>query len=548
MELPLVQRELTRLGRRRSTYALRLFGPVLCAAYMVLTVAGTDGLEFLVPGPALSWINITAQTTANALAFAVVLFQATIAFVGAPVLAAGTIAEERQERTLNLITIANMRTSGLILAKFTACWVPALLLLLSTLPIGAFAAFFGGVTLRGVAIETAVFAAWTTGACALGVLMSAIAHRTRDALLRTFVFQTLVLAVLVYIDSRTPWVGRLAFSPLSVSDFAESAGTSTYYYWPAVAIPAIATCVLLPLSVFALRQMEAARIGAKTSRTRSKRFRIAPFMTLAASLGRNADGRRRSTLAAIALALVLSVVATIPVFGWLLILGLVMFEVAGPMSRSRNSGAWDDLAVSPASDTRIALAVYLGQLRTVAVYLPALFMADTLTLLLAQLIFSEMPGDTLYEHLIHLFTEYHGTQILAIFTAVKVMQGLFVIALATVLGAKGGRPAVQAMRGLAFFAVFYSVLTIAARGTAEEYFRYYDMRDNREYLRYAYTAGVFYLTPYIIGTIGMLAYLSMGMREMMSDVDGKPSTKFQRRLLELGSTPIQLPRSKTARR
>ncbi len=541
MELPLVNRELTRIGRRRSTYALRLFGPILCAAYMVLTVAGTDGLEFLVPGPALRWINITGQTTANALAFAVVLFQATIAFVGAPILAAGTIAEERQERTLHLITIANMRSAGLILAKFTACCVPALLLLLSTLPIGAFAAFFGGVTLRGVAIETAVFAAWTTGACALGVLMSAAAHRTRDALLRTFVFQTLVLAVLAFVDSRTPWVGRLAFSPFSVSDFAESAGTSTYFFWPAVAIPAIATVGLLLLSVLTLRRMESTRIGAKSSRSRPKRFQVAPFITLAASLGRNADSRKRSTLGALILALVLSAVAMVPVFGWLLILGLVMFEVAGPMSRSRNSGAWDDLAVSPASDTRIALAVYLGQLRTVAVYLPALFLADTLTLLLGELIFGEMPGYTLYEHLFHLFNEYHGTEIFIIFTTVKVLQGLFVIALATVLGAKGGRPAEQAMRGLVLFAVLYSVLTIAARSTAENIFRYDDLQDNREYLRYAYTAAAFYLPPYILGTVGMLGYLSTGIREMMSDVEGKPTSKFQRRLLELGATPLRLP-------
>jgi len=548
MELPLVQREMTRLGRRRSTYVLRLVGPILCGAYLVLTVFGTEGLAFLVPEPVLRTFNITPQTTANALAFAVVLFQAMIAFVGAPVLAAGTIADERQDRTLNLITIANMRPSGLILAKYASCCVPALLLLLSTLPIGAFAAFFGGVTLRGIFIETAVFAAWTVGACALGVLMSAMALRTRDALLRTFVFQVLALIALTYIDTFPPWVGTRALSPILAADFADSTGVATFYFWPAIAIPLVCTLVLLPISVVAFQRMESARIEARASHRSRSRFHLAPFVTLAASLGRNADTGRRSILGALTLAIVLAAVAMVPVFGWLVILGLVMFEVAAPMSRSRNSGAWDDLAVSPAPNWRIALAVYFGQLRTVAIYLPALFLADTLTLLLAQLIFSEMPGNTLSKHLYHLFNEYYGAKILSIFVIVKIAQGLFVIAMSTVLGAMGGRPAIQAMRGLIFFGVFYSLLTVVARSVAEEYFMYNNLRDNTQYLRYAYIAAGFYLIPYTLGTIGILVYLSKRIREMMSDDARVHSVRIPRRLVTLGSTPIRLPFARMAKR
>ena len=548
MELPLVQRELTRLGRRRSTYLLRLFGPLLCAAYMLLTVLGTDGLAFLVPDPVLQSFNITPQAEANALATAVALFQAMIAFVGAPVLAAGTIADERQDRTLNLITIANMRPSGLILAKFASCCLPTWLLLLSTLPMGTFAAFFGGVTLRGVAIEFAIFTAWATGTCALGVLMSARAQRTRDALLRTFVVQVLALFALIYLDRFPPWSGTLAFSPVIAADFADSTGTAPFYFWPAIAIPLILSLLLLPLSVIVLSRTEASRLEATVTRSQRRRFQLAPFITLAASLGRDTDQSRRSPLGAFALALVLAGVAMVPVFGWLVILGLVMFEVAGPMSRSRNSGAWDDLAASPAPDWRIALAVYFGQLRTVAIYLPALFMADTLTLLLCQLIFSEMPGSTLFEHLYALFTEYHGTKILLVFIVVKIMQGLFVIAMGTLLGAMGGRPAVQAMRGLVFFAAIYSLLTVAARSTAEEFFRYNDVRDNREYLRYAYVAGWFYLIPYTIGIIGILTYLSRRIRTMMSDVEGVTTSMLPNRIKRWGTIPIRLPFARAAKR
>jgi ABC-type transport system involved in multi-copper enzyme maturation permease subunit len=548
MELPLVQRELTRLGRRRSTYLLRLFGPLLCAVYMILTVLGTDGLAFLVPDPVLRSFSITPQAEANALAFAVVVFQAMIAFVGAPVLAAGTIADERQDRTLNLITIANMRPSGMIFAKFTSCWVPASLLLLSTLPMGTFAAFFGGVTLRGVVIGFAVFAAWTTGACALGVLVSAGAQRTRDALLRTFVIQALVLAGLVYINTRWWWGGTLALSPVVAANFADSSGTAPFYFWPAIAIPLILSLLLLPLGMLVLRRTEASRLEATDTRSQRKRYRLAPFITLAASLGRDTDRSRRSPLGAITLALVLAGVAMVPVFGWLVILGLVMFEVAGPMSRSRNSGAWDDLAASPAPDSRIALAVYFGQLRTVAIYLPALFMADTLTLLLYQLIFGEMPGTTLFEHLQALFTVYHGTKILAVFGTIKILQGLFVIAMGTLLGAIGGRPAAQAMRGIVLIAVFYSLLTVMARTAAEEVFQFNEVRDNREYLRYAYIAAWFYVIPYAIGIVGILAYLSRRIRTMMSDVEGASSPMVPKRLAKLGATPIRLPFARAAKR
>ena len=233
----------------------------------------------------------------------------------------------------------------------------------------------------------------------------------------------------------------------------------------------------------------------------------------------------------------------------MVILGLVMFEVAGPMSRSRNSGAWDDLAVSPAPNYRIALAVYFGQLRTVLIYLPALFLADTLTLLVAQLIFSEMPGNTLTEHLVHLFNDYHGTKIMAIFVIVKIAQGLFVIAMGTLLGAMGGRPAIQAMRGLIFFGVFYSLLTVIARSTGESYFVSAEMRqENREYLIYAYIAAGFYLIPYTLGTIGILAHLSVSIRERMSDEARVHAVSIPRRWLAWGSTPIRLPFARTAKR
>ncbi len=549
MELPLLHRELTRLGRRRSTFALRLFGPLLCAAYMLLTVSGTDGLAFLVPDPVLRSLSITPQATANALAFSVVLFQAMIAFVGAPVLASSTIAEERQDRTLNLITIANMRPAGLVLAKFVACWIPAFLLLISTLPIGALAAFFGGVTLRGVTIEFAVFAVWTTAASALGVWMSALAHRTRDALLRTFVLGAAMLVGLVYLDrllSRGP--APLAFSPLLAIDLADSATSATFYFWPAAVIPALVTVIALWSAILAMHRTGSTRIAAAPSARIRKRFRLAPFVTLAASLGRNADTGRRSVLGSIALASVLAAIAMVPVFGWLVVLGLVMFEIAGPMARSCNSGAWDDLAVSPATNARIAIAVYLGQVRNVLVYVPALFLADTLTLLLAQLIFSEMPGRSLTEHLAHLFDDYHGAKILAMFTIIKVLQGLFVIAMGTYFGAMGGRAIVQTVRGLVVFAGFYAPLTIIARTTAEEYFTSRAWPETEQYLYYAYIAAVFYAIPYAIGTIGILAYLSRWIRDMMSGSDLEPSKRIPGRLAQLGATPIRLPFARTAKR
>ncbi len=549
MELPLIQRELTRLGRRRSTYALRLFGPVLCAAYMVLTVMGTDGLEFLVPDPVLRSLSITPQTTANALAFSVVLFQAMIAFVGAPILAAGTIAEERQERTLNLIIIANMRPFGLVFAKFAACWIPASLLLLSTLPIGALAAFFGGVTLRGVAIEFTVFAAWTTAACSVGVWMSALAHRTRDALLRTFVIGAVMLVGLVYVDySFTPGASVLAFSPLIAVDFADDARVATFYFWPAAAIPILVSTLTLLLAILALRRANLAQARVSASSRIRKRFRLAPFITLAASLGRNADTGRRSTLGSITLAVALAAIAMVPVFGWLVVLGLVMFEIVGPMSRSRNSGAWDDLAVSPATNARIAVAVYLGQVRNVLVYVPALFLADTLTLLLAQLIFSEMPGNTLELHLAYLFNDYHGAKILAMFAIIKAMQGLFVIAMGTFFGAMGGRAVAQTVKGLVVFAGLYAPLTILARATAEDYFIDRSWPETEQYLYYAYIAAAFYAIPYAIGTAGILTVLSVRIRDMMRDGEVVETKSISGRLAKLGSTPIRFPIARTVKR
>ena len=190
MILPLAKREFSKLSRQKSAYSLRAVGPVLCVSIILLVRPETYAfMELIWPGFQRFAVQFAGISSVNVITFMARLFQYLVVFVFAPLLSAGLIASEKEERTLGLLLISSARRTDLVLSKYTVCLLFVALLVLSTLPVSSFASFFGGVTLWVQVVQMMWFMMGAATVCALGLLAGTIARQPREALLLAIMFE-----------------------------------------------------------------------------------------------------------------------------------------------------------------------------------------------------------------------------------------------------------------------------------------------------------------------------------------------------------------------
>ncbi|HIJ73999.1 MAG TPA: hypothetical protein HPP83_07845, partial [Candidatus Hydrogenedentes bacterium] len=234
MQLPLAQRELRRGAKLKRTYVLRVL--VLGAALLVLTFIW---LIALVSSGALAGLSTSAsfgEQFGRGLAVVCTFFQVAVVFLIAPVLCAGRIAEEKEERTLGLLMLADFHGWDIFLAKFLATFLQSELLILSTLPLLSLASFMGGVSVPAMALQVFLISVWAASVCALALLFSTLAKRPIEALFATLLclFAWIVVAamadsILMRVTGRafTVNIARAAFS-------ADNPYVRPFYWVPSV--------------------------------------------------------------------------------------------------------------------------------------------------------------------------------------------------------------------------------------------------------------------------------------------------------------------------
>ena len=377
----LAARELARLGRSKHTYAYRLLA-------LGAVLAGTVILWALDAG------NIRGATKSAALAgtffdTTLTLFQLAVVFGLTPVLSAGLVGEERHENNLDLLTLAGFRGWDVFLPKFAAAFLQAGLLLLSSLPMAAFAAFFGGISVPIAARRLAVMCLAAATVCAVSMLVGAKARHPGHAVVSAFGIVGLWLAATEVADFVCARYGIPAVFNVVRLALTEPAPGARLHWIPCVVLHGAILAVAAVLTTASL-SWRLERRGPSPSCVRGIRTpwgkgfvrldRIGQLVAANASgfsIAFGSKGMRCFT------ALVLMVAAAVPIAGWVCVAVLLEFEVCSSMAAARRGRLVSDLLTVPLEAGRLPRTLFRVFSDRELVYLPAFVAVEALWLVAA---------------------------------------------------------------------------------------------------------------------------------------------------------------------
>lgn len=373
MELPLVDRELARHSRNRTTYALRtVVGGVACVYVLFMFLVSSAG-DFVTPesvGKFLYGIGLTIQ------------------FGGAMLLpafvTARTVAQEKQERTLGLLLLADFRGADVVLAKFTGAFIYCAYLVLGALPVLAVASLLGGLSVRALTGQTLLFLLTAGAACAVGVLCSTISKRTGAAL---FLATALTLgsfygAISLELGPIEIITGiDMMIHPATSAFDAANFSRTTSDWFPATLL-GLGVWIGSSLLAIYLLPRQAQERPAAHKLFRKTRKRLTPRVLQLSPVGQvfaRGSGGLSSASESLPLRILASLglifVAVLPCIGPLFIVGLIMYDVVTSMEQSRKGGIFDDLRLTAPWPRRFLKEIYIAQVARAAFYVPALAVA-----------------------------------------------------------------------------------------------------------------------------------------------------------------------------
>lgn len=425
--------ELTRSGRSPKTYAMRMVvaGATVIAISVawVVGVSGPYGLGQL-PDPAE-----LAETLGVSMAYAALVFQFIAVLIFTPVLAAGLIAEERQYDTLPFLLLADLRSFDIFLAKFLAVFLQVELLILSTLPLLASAAFFGGVSVPTGAMQTLLLSASVPAVCAGSLWCSSHCRSARQALLLTVVVLVGWLALTLYLD----WRFYMEDIPcrLNVIHAVLAYGMSNRTtYWIVyvivhLVVAAVAACVVvwrLPKLVYGKKTSVAEQGGARYPWGKGVMAMDRLGQLYAANTG-GPDFTQQSQLIRVLAAGVFVMAAAVPVFGWVGAPLALALHITLSMDSAQRRGVLADILVTPVDEKRLAWAVFHANVNRTLFFLPALIVTEYVTAPFLYPIYGGEETDVLH-------TFAHGL-LPFLFGAARY---LCIVAMASYLGTRGRHP------------------------------------------------------------------------------------------------------------
>ena len=190
---PIFSFEMLTSSRRTRYFVVRgLYGVVLAAALFLVWMTVFHGSQW--PGQNSTDIALAARFMAGFFGTFSVM-QLLAAVILGPAIAAGTIAGERERRTIEYLFTANLSNAEIILSKLAARFLQIMLILLAGLPILAVAMLQGGIAPEALlAVYVVTFSTVVTVA-ALSIAVSVWSTRARDAVIRAYLVLLMLLIV-----------------------------------------------------------------------------------------------------------------------------------------------------------------------------------------------------------------------------------------------------------------------------------------------------------------------------------------------------------------
>ncbi len=190
---PVFHAELVTTSRRRRYYLARLAYGLALLAMVGWTYEETRRAEERNVQAATSGFAVLANMAAQIFATFLITQVAAVLCL-TPAMVAGTIADERQRKTLHYLLASRLTSVEIVVGKLAARLLQLVVLVLTGLPIMSILSLFGGLD---PPLVVAAFAGTLTTAFAaagLAIFVSAQARRARDAIVTTYLLELLWLA------------------------------------------------------------------------------------------------------------------------------------------------------------------------------------------------------------------------------------------------------------------------------------------------------------------------------------------------------------------
>lgn len=264
---PVFSLELIRSSRRSRYVWLRVVHGVILL--FLLWASYESRLSGVVVSP-----SAIAEFASSAF-WTVGLVQLLATLVLAPVLVAGTIAEERERGTLDELFTTDLSDREIILGKLSARWLQLVGFLAVAVPIQSIIMLLGGVAGEHVLALAAILGVTMVTLTALSIWMSVRARRGRDAVVWVFI-ATVVFLSLPLLLRMPPWddwqfsdglAGVCAcLNPLALYVQSWNSGKPE---WPSLGAfggtGVVGSVLLVTLSVFQLRRQHRLQRASKRS-------------------------------------------------------------------------------------------------------------------------------------------------------------------------------------------------------------------------------------------------------------------------------------------
>ena len=221
---PVFTYEITRLGRRRLTFILRLLYVLAILALLALMYFSwlEDIGYFRRNGPD----RIPTERLSNFATkffYAFVGVQYAVVILLTPAYVAGTVADEKERKTLEFLLATDLRNREIIFGKVAARVTNLLMYVLAGLPVIAFMQLFGGIDPDQLLAATAATVITVIGLSALSVAFSVAMRRPRDAIALTYLAIIVYIAgsalLAFYVFATQMYVARMGAAPIEFLGF-----------------------------------------------------------------------------------------------------------------------------------------------------------------------------------------------------------------------------------------------------------------------------------------------------------------------------------------
>lgn len=391
MALPLAHRELTRMAKSRRFFLLRAAVPGLASLFL--------GLCWVLVHEAGYTGAPARELTVRSFNMVAVAFQYVVLVACVPVLTANAIAEEREEGTLGLLFLAGFRSVDVYLSKLAPALLQSLFLLWSALPLIAFAALFGAVSISAAAARMALLSSAVCGLCALGMLWSTLARHRGTALMLTMMSLVLwafaglgadfLLHYFLFLPSFT-------FDGILTPIYAMNPPTPVARWIPAVAVNLGVALVASVLAIGFLPRRLAVRPPRAVVRydlpygsTHRRMLRLGPAAPLLASASAGFSTAFRSPLALAAFGVLLTIIALVPFLGGMVAVLLLYSDVTSSIAQARRNGVFEDLRAASSTDREVARTIVRYYMHGGRVYAMAFGVAAIVAFLVTLAVYAD---------------------------------------------------------------------------------------------------------------------------------------------------------------